>query len=201
MSRCDPAALRPQPARSGLDRWPTPNCLTAALIDHVLPLLPDGPVWECAAGDGRLADALHATGRHVIATDIYPQHPDVMVRDFLTTSAVPLGCPVATTNPPFRQLDRFIARGLSLMDSGQIAGLCLLLRCDSLTAAGRAEALNRAVGLLTCCWRPQWLPVARATGRWSFAWVWWVPDYAGPPRTRFLLPQHRRGDLLAGDAS
>jgi hypothetical protein len=193
----DPAALRPQPAREGVDWWGTPPDLIDALVHYVLPLLPDSPVWECAAGDGRLARTIAATGRHVTTTDIAPQHPDVLLCDFLT-SPPPLTQPIACTNPPFRLLDKFIARGLALLDSGQISALVLLLRCDALTAAGRAFALNRAAGIATCCWRPQWTAVATATGRWSFAWAWWLPDHAGPPVSRFLLPQHRRGDLLEG---
>ena len=36
----DPVARRPAPKRTGKDFWPTPANLTAALIQHVLPLLP-----------------------------------------------------------------------------------------------------------------------------------------------------------------
>ena len=58
------AALRPQPSRDGADYWPTPASLIGALIPHVLPTLPAGPVWECAAGDGRLAAAMRDARRH-----------------------------------------------------------------------------------------------------------------------------------------
>lgn len=44
--------------------------------------------------------------------------------------------------------------------------------------------------------RPQWLAEKRATPRWSFAWVWWLAGHAGLPVSRFLMPAHRRGDLL-----
>ena len=44
------AALRPQPKREGPDHWATPDCLTAALVTHILPDLPPAPVWEPAAG-------------------------------------------------------------------------------------------------------------------------------------------------------
>jgi hypothetical protein len=56
----DPAARRPSPRRADMDFWPTPPCLTSALVEHVLPILPSGPVWECAAGMGHLVDALRA---------------------------------------------------------------------------------------------------------------------------------------------
>ena len=62
----DPAARRPTPQRKDFDFWPTPTELRAALIEAVLPTLPSGPVWECAAGDGILVDALRSAGREVI---------------------------------------------------------------------------------------------------------------------------------------
>jgi hypothetical protein len=75
MSRRDRAALRPQPARNGTEFHPTPDPLIDALIEYMLSLLPLEPaIWECAAGDGRLASAIAATGRHVVATDIAPRH-------------------------------------------------------------------------------------------------------------------------------
>ena len=51
----DPAARRVTPKREDLDFWPTPLELRAALTEKVLPALPPGTIWECAAGDGVLA--------------------------------------------------------------------------------------------------------------------------------------------------
>ena len=45
-------ARRPTPKRADKNFWPTPPELQVALIRYVLPLLPEGPVWEAAAGDG-----------------------------------------------------------------------------------------------------------------------------------------------------
>ena len=56
------AALRPQPRREGPDNWPTPSCLAAALIRDVLPELPAGPLWECAAGNGEWAVSFRKVG-------------------------------------------------------------------------------------------------------------------------------------------
>jgi hypothetical protein len=81
----DPSARRPTPRRSDLDFWPTPPCLTAALIEVVLPLLPLGPIWEFAAGDGTLADALIAAGRQVFASDVERQRPGLCNTISLTT--------------------------------------------------------------------------------------------------------------------
>jgi hypothetical protein len=37
------AALRLQPKRDGPDHWPTPDCLTAALVTQILPSLRRAP--------------------------------------------------------------------------------------------------------------------------------------------------------------
>src|SRR5262245_4805106 len=58
LANSDPSARRPTPKRADKDFWPTPPELRTALIRYVLPLLPEGPVWENAAGDGVLADTL-----------------------------------------------------------------------------------------------------------------------------------------------
>jgi hypothetical protein len=55
------------PKRAGLDFWPTPPDVCAALVQHVLPVFGPGVrIWECAAGDGRLGDAIAAAGYDVI---------------------------------------------------------------------------------------------------------------------------------------
>jgi hypothetical protein len=187
----DPASLRPQPKRSGYDFWATPPCLTEALTEAVLPSLRKRPIWEFAAGDGRLAKGLRGAGYTVIASDIEPRGEGIKSSDFLTDEPPQAGL-VAATNPPFNQLNHFLARGLHLLDSRRIAGLVLLVRCDALTTATRADAFNRATGILTCCWRPVWIEGSKGNGRWSNAWVWWLPDHPGPTATRWLLKPGRK---------
>lgn len=168
--RPDEAAQRGQPSREGPDFWPTPPCLTAALVRFVLPQLPPGPIWECAAGDGRLVRAMRAAGRSVTASDLHPQDGSAPL-DFLT-GAAPTGHAVVT-NPPFNQTDAFLARGLELLDAGAIPALVLLLRHDHLTAAGRVAALNRAVREIHCNWRPIWIADSEGNPRWAFHWFVW----------------------------
>src|SRR5208282_1815687 len=100
----------PQPAREGRDFWPTPPCLTGVLIGDVLPRLPAGQIWEPAAGDGRLAEAMRSAGRIVVASDIED-------RDFLTDSSPGVFASVVT-NPPYNMLNAFINRALAHLDAG-----------------------------------------------------------------------------------
>jgi hypothetical protein len=172
-----------------------PRCLTEALIQHVLPELPTAAIWECAAGDGRLVQALSAAGYTVFASDIEPRADGIERHDFLSEGPPPSGF-IAATNPPFRAIDRFLARGLHLLDDGLIAGLVLLVRYDTLTAARRADVFNHAAGILTCCWRPVWVEGSKGNGRWSNAWVWWLPDYPGPPMAHWLRPGRTQQQII-----
>jgi hypothetical protein len=177
----DPAMARGQPRRGGPDFWPTPAWLTTALLGFVLPELPVGPIWECAAGDGRLARAIAATGRSVITTDLYPQD-DSAPHDFLDDD-LPVGTvgSMVVTNPPNRSWDAFLDRGLALLDRQLIKGLVLLARHDYLQADGRAEAFNRAVREVHCNWRPIWIPDTDGNPRHSFHWLAWHAGRRQPP--------------------
>jgi hypothetical protein len=185
----DPAAYRPHPARDGADFWPTSACVCRALTQHILPALPLVPVWECAAGDGRLARTIAMTGREVIATDLFPQSffARIARHDFLHDDPpkVALGA-CAITNPPRSRLTEFIARGLQLLDCGQIGGLVLLMRLDHLQAGGRVEALNRATWEVHCNWRPIWLTGISGNPRWSSQWIVWLD---APRRAPLYLRQ------------
>jgi hypothetical protein len=174
------AALRPQPRRSGPDSWATPACLLRTLVEDLLPQLPPGRVWEPAAGAGGIATALRAAGSEVIATDAYADDPAER-RNFLTNPAPCRGLAAIVSNPPFHALDPFVARGLALLDAGATASVVWLFRWDHLTAAGRTPALNRASEIRLCTWRPRWIADSTTSPRWSFCWITWRADHAGPP--------------------
>jgi hypothetical protein len=191
MSR-DPAALRPQSKPDPRHLWPTPSCLTWALITHVLPYLPPGPIWECAAGDGRLAHAMRAVGRIVHASDIVPRGDGIERRDFLREDPPQPGL-IAVTNSPFaKHLTRFMRRGLQLLDHGQIAGLVLLMRHDAFQAAERVHMVNRAAWREHCVWRAVWIEGSKGNPRWTCEWVTWLPSRTGPPPTHGLLPEWKQ---------
>lgn len=179
MRRPDPPAQRGQPARDGPDFWPTPFCLLMALLRFVLPSLPPGPIWECAAGDGQLVRTMELAGRRVIATDLYPHNGSDPV-DFLITPP-PIAGLIAVTNPPFHSSEAFLSRGLQLLDEGRLAGLVLLLRHDHLQADGRVKALNRVTREVHCNWRPVWIPDSEGNPRWSFTWLYWLDGERQPP--------------------
>lgn len=177
----DASMARGQPTRDGPDFWPTPPCLTAAAMRYVLPGLPLGEIWECAAGSGGLGRAIAEAGRTVISTDLYPQDGS-MPHDFRSGS-LPDGAAgsIAMTNPPNNQWNEFLDQGLALLDQGLLKGLVLLLRHDYLQAGGRVDALNRAVREVHCNWRPIWIPDTDGNPRHAFHWLAWHDGPRQPP--------------------
>jgi hypothetical protein len=196
--RGDRAGLKTPKARpEDNEFWPTPPCLRAALTHYVVPNLPAGRIiWECAAGDGTLGDAIAATGRQVFMSDIDPQRRGILRHDVYDPPPPETVGSIAVTNLPWSEerLDPFIARMLGLLDEGHLRGVVLLLRADHVGGAqGRAPVFKRAAHLVTCCWRPIWIPGTKGNGRWWCLWVTWLADWQGPTNIRFLDPAELRG--------
>jgi hypothetical protein len=193
----DPSARRPTPKRTDKDFWPTPPELQVALVRYVLPLLPEGTVWEPAAGDGVLADALTRAGREVIQSDIDPQRRGILRRDFLKDDPPPEGS-ILITNPPFNIIDEFCTRALQLLDSGHLKAVVLLYRADKASTQDRIEMFNRAAHELTVTARTKWIPGSggsEKSPRWWFTWITWLAGRDGPPVNRRI----NRADLRPRD--
>jgi predicted RNA methylase len=100
-------------ARIERDFYPTPAWVIEALAEHID--LAGMRIWECACGDGRMVEALEATGASVYASDIEDRGCVGLdaVLDFVAA-----GMPKAehfdglVTNPPFgprgKLAERFI---------------------------------------------------------------------------------------------
>ena len=191
----DHPSLRTPPLREDdRDFWPTPPCLIAVLIEQVLPRLPAAPIWEAAAGDGYLVDALRAAGRRVIASDIERRRRDIGRHDYLRDAppAATKGS-IMATNPPFVQIDAFLVRTLALLDSGHLSAAVLLVRPDFAGTIGRAALFNRAVFEFTCCWRIRWIAGTTTQPRWWGQWFAWQAGGNGPPMNKRLRLADLRG--------
>jgi hypothetical protein len=165
------AAMRPQPRRDGPDDWTTPADLCAVLVEHVLPLLPQGPIWDCCPGAGALVNEMEVADRKVIAT-----HSNFMTTPPPDTARILVG------NPPYNQLNKFTDRSLLLLDTGQLDAVAWLWRWDHIPTQLRASWVNRAMAVHCCSWRPRWIPGSTTSPRFTFAWITWRTGFDGPPR-------------------
>ncbi len=117
-------------ARVARDFYPSPGWVTAALAEHVD--LTGLRVWECACGDGRMAEALKDAGAIVYATDIedrgYSGFDGAL--DFLSTMNGKPASNYIITNPPGGErntlAEKFVEIGLHHIARG--GGLLALLR-------------------------------------------------------------------------
>lgn len=135
--------------RSGYARQPDEKyCSPPWIVDALgeVVALAGLTVWEPAAGDGDLADALRANGSTVWESDqaLSDRRSGLLPGvDFLTTQFPP-SVDAIVTNPPFgiggRLAVAFAERGLALMRApGGPRLLALLLAADFDSASGRAH--------------------------------------------------------------
>jgi hypothetical protein len=166
--------------RTGLDWFRTPAWATEALLEReAFP----GAVWECAAGDGAMADPIAATGYCVVSTDVSPQRADVLPRDFLMEQALPEGCQSIITNPPFKLGGEFARHALAL-GARKIA---LIQRLAFLEGAGRERSLFRphpparvwVFAKRPTMWAGDMPEVPKANGGMAFAWIVWEAGHTG----------------------
>lgn len=123
------------PHRIPNEFYPTPPEATRALLSVEAF---DGPIWEPACGDGRIARVLERHGAQVVATDLNDYgygEPDI---DFLNCTRH--RAKHIVTNPPYGWglADRFVAKALALTTQtrGKVA---MLLNLASLCHRSRTQ--------------------------------------------------------------
>jgi hypothetical protein len=105
-------AMSPHAERAD-DFYRTPECAVNALL-KVESF--NGPIWECACGDGAIVNVLRQAGHKVIATNLIDYGcPDSTTGvDFLMERRAPDGVDTILTNPPFMHANAFVRHALTL---------------------------------------------------------------------------------------
>jgi hypothetical protein len=166
-------------AERGLDLYETPAAAVEALlrvekIPHV--------VWEPAAGRGAIVRVLRDAGHAVIASDVVDYGGLHFVRDFLTETAMPVGCEAIVTNPPFMFAEKFVAHALKLSPL-----VIMLARLAFYESERRTPILENAGLARIHCFRKR-LPMLhrdnwqgpKANSGMAFCWMTWVRGHTGP---------------------
>lgn len=81
-------------------------------LDYAGKLPESKKIWECAAGQGDLSEALKGRGYEVISTDLYDRGYCKGGTDFLQTTE--LLAPCILTNPPFANVTEFCTHAIGL---------------------------------------------------------------------------------------
>lgn len=199
-------AQRVQP-RDDLDFAPTPPWATRALMERVLPQIPEvdfaireQKCWEPACGEGHMAEVLREYFKFVHATDIHDYgHGDVA--DFLGAdgkTAMPMDWII--TNPPFEdKAEVFTLRALELAQ----VGVAIFAQLRWLETIGRYLHIFRDRPPTLLAFFVERVPLCM--GRWeptgttatAYMWLVWVKDRA--PQAPLWVPPGCRETLTRPD--
>lgn len=165
------------------DLYETPTCAIRTLI-AIQPLPP--VIWEPAAGRGAISRELIAVGHRVIATDLvaYEGADDGIESriDFLMERSVPAGARAIVTNPPFKNADAFIRKGL-----GFGLPVIVLLRLMALEGANRSDLIDNHLVRV-------WAGVERLPQMHREGWAGKRTSNSGAPFAWFVFDPVARGD-------
>lgn len=175
----DVLANRSAKDRRKLDFYPTPPDVTHALMQFLN--LPKTTVWECACGEGHMAEVITGYGHNVVATDIRETGYGQGGRDFLQERD--LLAPVIITNPPFQESESFIRHANSL--GAEV--VAMLLKSQYWHAAKRARLFTEhpPAWVLPLTWRPDFLFGEKGGGpTMDVLWTVWI---RGQTDTRYRV--------------
>jgi hypothetical protein len=195
-------AQRSEPVDS-LDFFPTPPWATRAFVQHVaLPVLgvhndQDELVWECACGEGHMAEPLKETFTFTMATDIF-DYGYGKVEDFMAADEGRPHTDWTFTNPPFNAAVAFARKALRI----SVRGVALLVRTQWLHTIERYE-LFRDHPPFVIAYYVERVPMHR--GRWEpegstatdYCWVCW--KRGAEPRAPLWIPPGQRQALTRPD--
>jgi hypothetical protein len=174
------------------DFYPTWPAATSALlaVERF-----DGPIWECAAGEGDMARVLQQAGYEVVSTDLIDRGFCEAKVDFLMEWIA--RAPNIVTNPPFGLAREFVDKALSLT-TGKVA---MFLRLAFLEGLARGEWLPTTP--LARVWiMSRRVPMQRGRlseagdghGVLAFAWFVWEHGHTGQPTLGWLDWQAHAAD-------
>lgn len=170
------------------DYYPTPAPLTRALLR--LERF-DGPVWECACGDGAMVREFQAAGHRVIATDLVGRAPMDLRggRDFLMEQQ--LLAPEIATNPPFKLWQQFANHALDL-GARKVVLIGRLLNLEGKAASALMQQRGLARVLISAGRVDILPPGAKPTGKGgiiAYAWYVFERGHVGDPVIKWFTPE------------
>lgn len=94
-------------------------------------------IWEPACGRGAISEVLKANGHDVTSTDLVDYEYGKDGVDFLMEWSAPQGVEAIVTNPPYKNADAFIRKGLELVPT-----VYMLLRWAYAEGVGRSDIID-----------------------------------------------------------
>lgn len=146
-------------------------------------------IWECACGEGHMAEVFKEYNYNVYATDLIDRNYGTPNVDFLTTCDFPRDCDIFT-NPPFKLAKEFAYRGNEILDKDHKFGLFVKIQF--------LESKSRKI--LFKLYPPKYVYVYSERQQCSmngdfdslkaktqaYIWVIWEKDYKGETIMRWI---------------
>lgn len=143
-------------------------------------------IWECACGDGALAEVFKKYGYAVKATDLIYRGYGVGGVDFLSNDEKFNGAII--TNPPFKHAESFVLTALDKVNDGGL--VCMFLRTLFLEGKARKEFFTQnppkyvlVSSARIMCSKPSYQGKSSAM---SFSWFVWQKGYQGQTVVRWF---------------
>lgn len=172
----------------GPDFFPTPGWATHALMGNEKF---DGPIWECACGDGAMSKVIEGYGYEVSSSDLYNRGHGESGVDFLTSTTKTSNL---ITNPPYNSAQGFVEKAMDCTDSK----FALLMRLAFLEGANRAQTIFSDIPpsrLWVFSERITFYPkyAKRAgSGTTAYAWFVWDKTHSGKTEIDWIKPGFKK---------
>ena len=147
-------------------------------------------VWECACGEGHLAEVFKAHGYYVEASDIVDRGYG-QVRDFLSYSFSVEGDII--TNPPYKYAKEFVEHALDIIPNGN--KVAMFLKLQFLEGKARRKLFEKyppktiyvASGRLLCAKNGEFEKMKAGGGSAvAYAWFVWEKGYTGDTVVKWI---------------
>jgi hypothetical protein len=143
-------------------------------------------IWECACGEGHVANVLLANGYKVYSTDLIDRGYGIGSIDFLKTDQKWKGDII--TNPPYKFAKEFVLKALDVIEGGQ--KVAMFLKLTFLEGKSRRELFKRYPPrtVYVCSGRLQCAKngVFESTSMVAYAWFVWEKGFEGCPQIKWI---------------
>jgi len=140
-------------------------------------------IWECACGEGHLAEEFKKAGYRVMASDLIDRGYGVQY-DFLTCDAPPIPNCDIITNPPYSKAQEFVEHALDISKDG--TKIAMFLKIQFLETKGRKKLFEKyppktvyvSSSRLHCAMNGEFERFAKSNAI-CYAWYVWRKGYYG----------------------
>ncbi len=141
-------------------------------------------IWECACGEGHMAEVLKKHGYKVISSDLIDRGYGIGGVDFLKCKDI-VGADIVT-NPPYKIAKEFVQHALDIVDNGH--KVAMFLKLTFLESKKRRELFDKyppkviyvSSSRLQCAKNGDFETYKKGTGTAiAYAWYVWEKGYTG----------------------